>query len=649
MAQTFDTSRVGGGTYELAKDANGNYKLQSVGFKQVNKLNLPDLTTGNSTIDKPIVKKPDVADPFKKLATQNQGDGGINNMYKDFKLVPPEAKVKEASVREAGEMTNTTYNAMSDAEKASVAAGTSGMTFRGAGDSTKQYTNPQEYGISETSTDPMDIKEQARLGNEAQYRAGYANAGMTVKMDGPYSMSTAKTYKTPRTISDQNKYLGRTFTDSKTTGLQAVESKVSNAIAKSSVVQAATALGAGMRYIVDAITGKSQTDLNNANKSALTSLGYKTRYELGYSSEPGRIAGNPANNVFAGMNAQSQFGDVSRGAQKRIDTITTNLAKGKYKNPEKKQQQLKDFQKQKDDHDRASAKDKANAKAAKDNRAVDKQGNTMGGSCFIAGTKVTMSDGTLKNIENIVVGDKVKGHKEDNTVIKLDPTLLADRKLYSFNDNEHYFFTSEHPFMTEEGWKSIKPEKTKERDGVELYNQLKGELKIGDKLITENSPIEITNIKSKEINNPDMPLYNFNVSNDNSYVADKYIVHNKGSGTGGRVICTDLHRTGELSTRDWIRDTKFTFTTLSKKHVKGYLLWAEPTVKHIQKYPRYRKMWKHIAQHRANDIAWRLNEGKFDLLGRIYAGIGEPVCWTLGNFVSDKQISKYNLTHWRRA
>ena len=303
---------------------------------------------------------------------------------------------------------------------------------------------------------------------------------------------------------------------------------------------------------------------------------------------------------------------------------------------------LEKFKQQKDDHDKASAKDKANATAAKENRAG------TGGSCFIAGTKVTMADGTIKNIENIVVGDKVKGHKEDNTVIKLDPTLLADRKLYSFNNNEHYFFTSEHPFMTEEGWKSIKPEKTKERDGIELYNQLKGELKIGDKLITEDGSIEIKEIKSKEINNPDMPLYNFNVSNDSSYVADKYIVHNKGGG-GGRVICTDLHRTGELSTKDWVRDTKFTFKTLSKTHVKGYLLWAEPTVKHIQKYPRYRKMWKHIAQHRANDIAWRLNEGKFDLLGRIYAGIGEPVCWAIGNFVSDKQINKYNLTHWRRA
>ena len=49
MAQTFDTSRVGGGTYELEQDASGNYKLKSVGFAQVNKLNLPDLATSDTT------------------------------------------------------------------------------------------------------------------------------------------------------------------------------------------------------------------------------------------------------------------------------------------------------------------------------------------------------------------------------------------------------------------------------------------------------------------------------------------------------------------------------------------------------------------------------------------------------------------------
>ena len=40
MTKTFDTSRVGGGTYELALGADGNYKLNSVGFDQVKYRNL---------------------------------------------------------------------------------------------------------------------------------------------------------------------------------------------------------------------------------------------------------------------------------------------------------------------------------------------------------------------------------------------------------------------------------------------------------------------------------------------------------------------------------------------------------------------------------------------------------------------------------
>ena len=489
MTKTFDTSRVGGGTYELEQDSNGNYALKSVGFEQVNKLNLPNLTNLDipqatiGPITKQPVKTPGVADPFLKLADQ-QGDNNRDRMISQNyeRIIPKEAKVKEATVSELGQKTNTTYNAMSDAEKASVAAGTSGMTFRGAGDSTKQYTNPQEYGISEISTDPMDIKEQARLGNEAQYRAGYANAGMTVKMDGPYSMSTAKTYKTPRTISDQNKYLGRTFTD-KTTGLQDVTSKVksnfqkvkdkANQIVKgSATVMLLEGIGKGLKTFEDALLGPDQVELNTANKKALNVLGYKTNAQLGIMTDPGRIAGNPANNVFAGMNATSAFGDISKGAASRIETREKTIERKGYKKGDAFFDKTQDMKEQKAEHDAAAAKDKANAAAAKENRAG------TGGSCFIAGTKVTMSDGTLKNIENIVVGDKVKGHKEDNTVIKLDPTLLADRKLYSFNDNEHYFFTSEHPFMTEEGWKSIKPEKTKERDGIELYSHIILYLKI---------------------------------------------------------------------------------------------------------------------------------------------------------------------------
>ena len=585
MAKTFDTSRVGGGTYELAQDANGNYNLNSVGFNQVNKLNLPDLKDSNTSVADTTKKATE--DTIKAQTTEvftpsnvyqsGDGDGEGNNT----KSMVKEAKVKEATVRSAGD--SSTYNSMTDAEKNAIATGTATVS---------RQKGPQVFN------EPMTFR-----GVE------------TSKQVGPQVIDTTKTYSTPRTIKDQKEFLGTAIPE-KTTGLQKVTSKagqvIDNVKNSKAIGFATTALGLVTKSPIGAAV-KGLTTVASA-------LGGKLR---GIDEKTGKV------------NTQAQY-EANRDAaskQSRTDNMIDRISKGKTtrSNP----------------RDAGSTKAQKDAISAAITAAAAREKDTGMGSCFIAGTKITMSDKTLKNIENIVVGDKVKGHKEDNTVIKLDPTLLGTRKLYSFNNNEHYFFTSEHPFMTEEGWKSIKPEKTKERDGIELYNQLKGELKIGDKLITEDGSIEITDIKSKEINNPDMPLYNFNVSNDNSYVADKYIVHNKGGST--RVICTDLHRTGELSTKDWVRDTKFTFKTLSKTHVKGYLLWAEPTVKHMQKYPRYRKMWKHIAQHRANDIAWRLNEGKFDLLGRIYAGIGEPICWALGNFVSDKQISKYNLTHWRRA
>ena len=43
MAKTWDTSRTGGGTYEFTQDPHGRYTLRSVGFKGINKLDLPEL------------------------------------------------------------------------------------------------------------------------------------------------------------------------------------------------------------------------------------------------------------------------------------------------------------------------------------------------------------------------------------------------------------------------------------------------------------------------------------------------------------------------------------------------------------------------------------------------------------------------------
>jgi hypothetical protein len=61
---------------------------------------------------------------------------------------------------------------------------------------------------------------------------------------------------------------------------------------------------------------------------------------------------------------------------------------------------------------------------------------------------------------------------------------------------------------------------------------------------------EIKDIKSKEMNSPEMPLYNFHISNDNSYIADTYIVHNKGGGGGGCFLADTLITMADGSTKE---------------------------------------------------------------------------------------------------
>ena len=411
MTKTFDTSRVGGGTYELEQDSSGNYKLKSVGFEQVNKLNLPDLTNldlpTTTTPPKDEEKKTDVADPFKKLASQQDGGGDNNQDYSGVMLKSPE--VKDVSVREAGDATNTTYNAMSDAEKASVAAGTSGMTFRGAGDATKQYVSAKDYPGTIGQIGGDDMREQYRIGNVAQSDPAYTDK--IVRMEGPYSMSTSKTYKTPRTIADQNKYLGRTFTD-KTTGLQKPKSVVTdlkNLASKSLAFNAIKGAAQGLGAFLGAIAPEE----TNSQIHAKT---YFNASQVGAQAQ--RISGNPANDLFAGANRNAR--ELDGYGQKRIDTITKTISKmtpaqkAKSSLPARKEK----FEKQQREYreDRAAAKDKASGNTKTNVTGFGKSGfgrDTSGGGgdtgngCFLKGTLITMLDGTKKPVEKVDLGDNV--------------------------------------------------------------------------------------------------------------------------------------------------------------------------------------------------------------------------------------------------
>ena len=105
-----------------------------------------------------------------------------------------------------------------------------------------------------------------------------------------------------------------------------------------------------------------------------------------------------------------------------------------------------------------------------------------------------------------------------------------------------------------------------------------------------------------------------------------------GSILGGIVICNELMRQGLLTRKQVIMDYRFTRDYLTPAHVNGYHVWAVWMVKQMRK-GKYVKFWKHVAGHRANEIAYIYGErNKPDYLGKIYRKILEPTCWVIGAF-----------------
>lgn len=74
-----------------------------------------------------------------------------------------------------------------------------------------------------------------------------------------------------------------------------------------------------------------------------------------------------------------------------------------------------------------------------------------------------MADGTLRAIETLKAGEKVRGREGMiNTIIALDRPLLGDRKLYTINGKLKV--TGEHPALTEKGWGVISRELYAQRE-----------------------------------------------------------------------------------------------------------------------------------------------------------------------------------------
>lgn len=175
------------------------------------------------------------------------------------------------------------------------------------------------------------------------------------------------------------------------------------------------------------------------------------------------------------------------------------------------------------------------------------QTETTSTSCFVAGTKISMADGSQKNIEEVKVGDEVISYdifNQETVKSKVLAMESPNREGYYSINNGLINVTDEHPFYTKKkfgivGWAAIDPMKGKldligsEIEGEEVYS-----LEVGDYLF--NIVGEWIPINSIEYYPGVLKTYNIKtVDRYHKFFANEILVHNKDGGGCDVSTCSD--------------------------------------------------------------------------------------------------------------
>jgi hypothetical protein len=163
--------------------------------------------------------------------------------------------------------------------------------------------------------------------------------------------------------------------------------------------------------------------------------------------------------------------------------------------------------------------------------------NQTGGGCFEAGTKVTMADGSKKNIEEIKIGDTVKSYNIysntlENSVVEQTYVLNQpdDLVVLTFEDNTVLLTTMTHPFYTKNGWVSLYPN-FNYRAYEDISMQLFEMMSVGQEFykITDTGEISTTKlcrIQYRHGLDQNHKVYNLDVDTNNTFFTNSILGHN---------------------------------------------------------------------------------------------------------------------------
>lgn len=155
-----------------------------------------------------------------------------------------------------------------------------------------------------------------------------------------------------------------------------------------------------------------------------------------------------------------------------------------------------------------------NLNSVKDNHNFYANTLLVHNRCFVAGTKITLSDGSIKNIEDVEVGESVMTYNEESKIN--EEGTVGDLKQHEVSsvirltlDNENIIVTTaEHPFYVEGNWI-----KASELQPLDICLKVDGSESI---------------ISTVEVLDESHTVYNLlSVSDNHNFYANDILVHNK--------------------------------------------------------------------------------------------------------------------------
>ena len=317
---TFDPNRIGPGTFELVRDSTtGNYTIKEVGFTKISPLNLPDLdTTAATTTATQTQTATDVTGNTVSQQTKmafNMPDRGGDNQPDTTGSMLQEAK-------QTSDMLSDTFTRPNMRDIAGDRI-TSPLDIQSPTERVFDRPNMRDVAGDVQQTKPALELEEPTVRTDPR---GLSARGTIDRRQGTTEETTDDSRFLPSNIatrSDQGEMVapGIDITkslDTTTVSDQDLEAdpgtkpRTDIKLKQSALKTVSTSLKSAFKNIktptmmlIDAIAGEP-TAVQNHAKQYFTDRG------------DGRIGGNPATDLYAGMNRTSMFGNLEKAGEKRI-------------------------------------------------------------------------------------------------------------------------------------------------------------------------------------------------------------------------------------------------------------------------------------------------------------------------------------------